>query len=65
MPLFLEKKHLIFSSKSEFKKLNMSTLEGKCEVLMDFPADFITQTMRQMLDALNAFGRHLDQVSTI
>ena len=43
----------------------MSTLGGKFEVLIDFPADFIIQIRKQMLDALNAFSRCMDQVSTI
>ena len=41
----------------------MANLEGKREVLIDFPVDFIINTKGQLQAALNAFVRHLDHVS--
>ena len=42
----------------------MSNFKGKHEVLIDFPADYILQTQKQMGDNLKAFNRCLEQVST-
>ena len=62
---FLDKKFANFDANISFLTgEKMPSLEGKHEVMIDFPADYISQTKKQMGEALKAFNRHLDHVST-